>query len=186
VVDQAYYQNRPLPFNAKDKQEEFRLILRDAQNQLGQYTPITRLIKRQCEEYSQAAHMLAVRGTSTFCELATSLYGSPDDAFYPGGPRLSELGTLLFDVLTALDVQLQSEADIKRHTPKQAQEILQERLSYFFDQHPGKVTVMVSDGMVADASAGADSIKLSQQAMFSDRDLKYLEVHEGWCMLVQP
>lgn len=179
-VDQNYYQNRPLPFNAHDKQEEFRLILRDAQNQLGQYTPITRLIKRQCEEYSQAAQMLSVRGTSTFCELATSLYGSPDDAFYSGGPRLSELGTLLFDVLTALDVQLQSEADVKRYTPKQAQEILQERLSPFFNQHPGKVTVMVSDGMVADASAGADSIKLSQQAMFSDRDLKYLEVHEGW------
>lgn len=88
-VDQNYYQNRPLPFNAHDKQEEFRLILRDAQNQLGQYTPITRLIKRQCEEYSQAAQMLAVRGTPTFCELATSLYGSPDDAFYSGGPRLS-------------------------------------------------------------------------------------------------
>ncbi len=39
---------------------------------------------------------------------------------------------------------------------------------------------MVSDDMVADASAGADSIKLSQHAKFSDRDLKYLEVHEGW------
>lgn len=39
---------------------------------------------------------------------------------------------------------------------------------------------MVSDDMVADAAAGADSIKLSQQAMFSDRDLRYLEVHEGW------
>ena len=34
--------------------------------------------------------------------------------------------------------------------------------------------------MVADAAAGADTIKLSQQAMFSDRDLRYLEVHEGW------
>src|SRR5690606_33338787 len=105
---------------------------------------------------------------------------SPNDAFYSGGPRLSELGTLLFDVLTALEVQLQSDADVKRHTPKQAQDLLQKRLSHFFDQHPGKVTVMVSDDMVADASAGADSIKLSQKAKFSDRDLKYLEVHEGW------
>jgi uncharacterized protein (TIGR02421 family) len=39
---------------------------------------------------------------------------------------------------------------------------------------------MVSDDMVADASAGADTIKLSQRAMFSDRDLRYLEAHEGW------
>lgn len=180
AVDQAYYQSKPLPFNSHEKQEEFRLILRDAQNQLGQYSAITRLIKRQCEEYSRAAYMLSVRGTPTFCELAMELYGSPDDAFYSGGPRLSELGTLLFDVLTALDVQLQSEADVKRHSPQVAQEILQERLSQFFIQHPGKVTVMVSDEMIADASAGADTIKLSQQAKFSDRDLKYLEVHEGW------
>lgn len=179
-VDQQYYLQRPLPFNAEEKQEAFRSIIRDAQNLLGQYSPVTRLIKRQCEEYARATQMLAARGTPQFSDLAKELYGSPDDAFYIGGPRLSELGTVLFDMLTDLDVQLQSEADLKRHTPQEAQKILQERLSSFFDQHQNKITVMVSDDMVADASAGADNIKLSQQAMFSDRDLKYLEVHEGW------
>lgn len=179
-VDQEYYHKRGLPFEVHDKQEEFRIILRDAQNQLGQYSTLTRLIRRQCEEYSRAIQMLALRGTPAFSELAMELYGSPNDVFYAGGPRMSQMGTLLFDVLTHLSVQLQSEADVKRHTPQQAQHILQERLSHFFDKHPGKVTVMVSDDMVADASAGADSIKLSQQAMFSDRDLRYLEVHEGW------
>ena len=180
LVDQSYYDKKPLPFNVHDKQEEFRIILRDAQNQLGQYSTLTRLIRRQCEEYSRATQMLAVRGTPAFGELAKELYGSPNDVFYAGGPRMSQMGTLLFDVLTDLHVQLQSEADLKRHTPQQAQEILQDRLAHFFDKHPGKVTVMVSDDMVADASAGADSIKLSQQAMFSDRDIRYLEVHEGW------
>ncbi len=180
AVDAAYYQNKPLPFDASEKMEEFRVILRDAQNKLGQYSPITRLIQRQCDEYRRAVFMLAARGTPGFSEIAMELYGSPNDAFYGGGPRLSELGALLFDVLTALDVQLQSEADVKRHTPQEAQEKLQACLSSFFDQHPGKVTVMVSDDMIADASAGADNIKLSQHAMFSDRDLKYLEVHEGW------
>lgn len=180
LIDKEYYERTPLPFNVAEKQEEFRIILRDAQNQLGQYSTVTRLIRRQCEEYSRAAQMLAVRGTPAFSELATELYGSPNDVFYAGGPRMCEMGTLLFDVLTNLNVQLQSEADIKRHTPEQAQEILQARLGTYFDKHPGKVTVMISDGMVADASAGADSIKLSQKAMFSDRDLRYLEVHEGW------
>ena len=180
AIDESYYQNKPLPFDAHDKMEEFRLILRDAQNQLGQYSPITRLIQRQCDEYRRAVQMLAARGTPVFSEVAMELYGSPNDAFYSGGPRLSELGALLFDVLTALDVQLQSEADVKRHSPQDAQKLLQTSLSAFFDQHPGKVTVMVSDDMIADASAGADNIKLSQHAMFSDRDLKYLEVHEGW------
>lgn len=179
-VDKSYYDNRPLPFSATEKQEEFRLIMRDAQNQLGQYSPVARLIKRQCEEYVRATQMLAMRGTQAFCDFSKELYGSPDDAFYAGGPRLSELGNVLFDVLTALDVQLQSEADVKRYSPLDAQKILQERLSHFFDRHPGKVTVMVTDDMIADASAGADNIKLSQRAMFSERDLRYLEVHEGW------
>ncbi len=179
-VDKSYYDKKPLPFEVHEKQEEFRIILRDAQNQLGQYSTITRLLRRQCAEYSRAAQMLAARGTPAFSELAMELYGSPNDVFYAGGPRMSQMGTLLFDVLTDLHVQLQSEADLKRHTPQQAQEILQARLGHFFDKHPRKVTVMISDGMVADASAGADSIKLSQQAMFSDRDLRYLEVHEGW------
>ncbi|QMT59357.1 MULTISPECIES: flavohemoglobin expression-modulating QEGLA motif protein [unclassified Legionella] len=180
AVDKEYYDKKPLPFDVHDKQEEFRIILRDTQNQLGQYSTLTRLIRRQCEEYSRATQMLAKRGTPAFSELATELYGSPNDVFYAGGPRMSEMGTLLFDVLTGLSVQLQSEADVKRYTPQQAQEILQTRLGQFFDKHPGKVTVMVSDDMIADASAGADSIKLSQQAMFSDRDIRYLEVHEGW------
>ncbi|WP_133127981.1 flavohemoglobin expression-modulating QEGLA motif protein [Legionella nagasakiensis] len=180
AVDEAYYQKRPLPFDANEKMEEFRLILRDTQNQLGQYSPVTRLIKRQCDEYIRALQMLDARGTPAFCEIAMELYGSPDDAFYVGGPRLSELGALLFDILTALDVQLQSDADVKRYSAEEAQQLLQARLSAFFNQHPDRLTVMVSDDMVADASAGADTIKLNQRVIFSDRDLKYLEVHEGW------
>lgn len=179
-VSEQFYQKRPLPFDFHEKIEEFRIILRDTQNSCGQYSPITRLIKRQCDEYVRAVQMLAARGTPAFSEIAMELYGSPDDAFYPGGPRLSELGAVLFDVLTNLDVQLQSDADLKRHTPETAQRFLQKSLSKFFSQHQGKVTVMISDGMLADASAGADNIKISQDAMFSDRDLKYLEVHEGW------
>ena len=179
-VNAEYYTKKPLPFDSQDKKEEFRAILRDTQNKLGQYSPITRLIKRQCEEYIKAVQMLSARGTPAFNELSKELYGSPDDVFYVGGPRLSQLGVLLFDVLTSLDVRLQSAADIERYTPEQAQNILQSRLNMFFDQHHGRVNVMVSDGMIADAAAGADSIKLNKQAMFSDRELKYLEVHEGW------
>lgn len=179
-VDEAYYQQKPLPFDPREKQEEFRQIQRDAQNQLGQYSPVTRLIKRQCEEYCRAVDMLAARGTSAFSELSMELYGSPNDVFYAGGPHLGQLGNLLFDVLTSLEVQLQSEADEKKYTPEKAQKILQDKLSHFFNKHPGRVTVEVNDDMVADASAGADTIKLNQRAMFSERDIQYLEVHEGW------
>ncbi|MDF1678167.1 MAG: flavohemoglobin expression-modulating QEGLA motif protein [Legionellaceae bacterium] len=180
AVNAAYYKKHPLPFDPAEKKEEFRGILRDAENQLGEYNPATRLIKRQCEEYIQTVYMLKHRGTPIFSELSKALYGSPDDVFYSSGPKLSEMGEILFDTLTALDVQLQSDADIKQYTPDEAQQLLQKRLSKFFTHHKDKITVMVNDGMVADAAAGADNIKLSRQATFSDRDLKYLEVHEGW------
>uniref|UniRef100_A0A1I7Y210 DUF1704 domain-containing protein n=1 Tax=Steinernema glaseri TaxID=37863 RepID=A0A1I7Y210_9BILA len=38
---------------------------------------------------------------------------------------------------------------------------------------------MVSDGIVADAAAGADYIKIRSDAMFNSRDVRALEVHEG-------
>ncbi len=88
AVDKAYYEKKPLPFDVHEKQEEFRIILRDAQNQLGQYSTLTRLIRRQCEEYSRSAQMLSVRGTPALVELSMELYGSPDDVFYAGGPRM--------------------------------------------------------------------------------------------------
>ena len=179
-VNEDYYKQRPLPFDIASKIEEFSTIFRDTQNNFGQFSAITRLVKRQCDEYIRAIQMLEARGTENFSKIAMELYGSPDDVFYAGGPKLSDLGSLLFDVLTTLDVQLQSEADEKKYTPEQAQETLQALLGAYFYQHQGRVTVTVSDDMVADASAGADSIKLSQKAMFSDRDIRYLEVHEGW------
>lgn len=180
LVNEQYYEQRPLPFVESEKIEELRYIIRDTQNQLGQYSPITRLIKRQCEEYIKAVHMLAVRGTSQFSELAMELYGSPNDVFYAGGPRISMLGALLFNVLETLDVQLQTDADVKLYTPFEAQNILQERLNNFFNLHENTISVTVNDDMIADAAAGADNIKLSSKVMFSERELKYLEVHEGW------
>ena len=37
-----------------------------------------------------------------------------------------------------------------------------------------------SDGIVADAAAGSDYIKLRKDVQFSERDLRVLEAHEGW------
>ncbi|MDP3561601.1 MAG: flavohemoglobin expression-modulating QEGLA motif protein [Legionellaceae bacterium] len=181
AVDISYYEKRPLPYDVPEKIDEFRAILRDTQNQLGEYSALTRLIKRQCDEYIRAVQMLDARGTPVFVELSKELYGSPTDVFYVGGPRLSEMGTVLFDLLTKLDVQLELDNDVKLYSPEEAQVVLQSRLNSFFKHH--HVKVMISDDMIADASAGADTIKLSKKATFSERDLKYLEVHEGWVHL---
>ncbi|MGV3740673.1 MAG: flavohemoglobin expression-modulating QEGLA motif protein [Gammaproteobacteria bacterium] len=180
-VDKHYYQKHPLPFASLDKIEEFRAILRDTYNQLGEYSPVTRLIKRQCDEYMRTLRMLDARGTSTFVDLSKELYGSPDDVFYVGGPRLSEMGSVLFDLLTTLDVQLVSDLDIPKYTPKEAKKILQNRLDKFFTHD--QIKVLLNNRMIADAAAGFDKIKLSNHAKFTDRELKYLEIHEGWVHL---
>lgn len=180
-VDVDYYEKRPLPYDVSSKIEEFRGILRDAYNQMGEYSPVTRLIKRQCYEYMRAVRMLEARGTPVFNELSKELYGSPDDVFYVGGPRLSEMGCVLFDLLTTLDVQLVSDLDIPKYNANEAKKLLQSRLNQFFTQDD--VKVMINSTMLADASAGFDKIKLSSKGKFSERELKYLEIHEGWVHL---
>jgi uncharacterized protein (TIGR02421 family) len=179
-VNKAYYESMPLPFDVHQKKEEFRKIICDTQNHFGSFSPISRLIIYRCQEYIRALEMLAVRGTPEFSKIAIELYGSPTDAFYPGGPKLVEMGATLFGLLTSLDVKLHAEADVKKFTAKEGQEILQAKLTDYFQGSKNPVKVLVSDGMVADASAGADSIRLKEGVLFSERDLRCLEVHEGW------
>jgi len=38
----------------------------------------------------------------------------------------------------------------------------------------------LSDDIIADAAAGADVIRIKRGSMFSQRDLKIFEIHEGW------
>ncbi len=178
-VDKDYYLQQSLHFDPKQKIEELNEIIRDSKNQLGAYSIITQLITQRCLDYSKAVEMLAVRGTPEFSQLSKALYGSPDDVFYLGGPNLCGLGTLLGDILKNIIVDIKSDRDKKIYNAEQALQLLQARLSQFFNQDD-HVIVKLSDKIVADAAAGADTIKLNQDVYFSERDLKYLEVHEGW------
>jgi uncharacterized protein (TIGR02421 family) len=64
----------------------------------------------------------------------------------------------------------------------QAVHLLTARLNAYF-QDPAEVRVKISDGILADAAAGCDYIKIRGDARFSVRDLRLLEVHEGWVHL---
>lgn len=178
-VNKEYYlEKSPLKFDVDSLILELRTIVRDSQRLLGQYTPITQLLRQRCDEYCRALMMLTHRGTPKFSEIAMELYGGPDDAFYPNGPKLSELGTILFSVLDELSVELYSDRDEKKYDAVEAMEILSKRLGDFFTDRTS--TVELSDNILADAAAGADKIKMNSKVKFSERDLRYLEVHEGW------
>ena len=61
---------------------------------------------------------------------------------------------------------------------KQAVEILNQRFKEYFSDH--LVEAKISDGILADAAAGGDVVKIKDGTVFSMRDIDILEVHEGW------
>lgn len=179
-IDTEYYQNNPLPFNIEEKQEEFYQLERDVRRQLGQFSAVGNIMQRMCREYRELVRMLAARGTPEFSKISQELYGSSDDAFYAGAPRLCDLASIISDTLSHLKDHMETHLDEKVITSEQAVEILGERLAKYFHQEGDQVRVKLSDGIIADAAAGAEFIKIRSGAFFSERDLRIIEVHEGW------
>jgi uncharacterized protein (TIGR02421 family) len=179
VARDYYFTNNPLNFELSEKQEEFYELERDIRRLLGQFSPVGNIMQRMCREYRELVRMLAARGTDEFSKISQELYGSSEDAFYAGAPRLSDLADLVSHTLTNLKDQTTTEKDAKRYDSEQAVKILSERLVKYFG-HEQPVKVKLSDGIIADAAAGAEFIKVRKGASFSERDLKVIEVHEGW------
>ena len=135
-------------------------------------------MQRMCREYREVVRMLSLRGTHEFSAIAQELYGSTGDVFYAGAPTLNDLAAMLCKTLPNLARFENAAEDEKKYSAEDAVKLLSERLSHYFSHDPSqKVRVVVSDNIVADASAGAEAIKLRADAMFSARDLKVLEVN---------
>jgi uncharacterized protein (TIGR02421 family) len=179
-VTAAYYQRRPLPFEPHDKLRELEEIERDIRVRLGGDDPAARIMTRMCREYRQAVRLLAQRGTRCFAELSSSLYGRAADRLGPEGPSLADLGQHLYRQFgPADDGRPSEEATLDSH---QAVTVLAGRLRDYF-RDGAAVRVRLSDGIVADAAAGCDYLKLRRAARFTLRELRLLEVHEGWVHL---
>ncbi len=177
AVDRAYYDSRPLAFDAVAKKLEFQNIERDITRQLGQFNPVGQIMRRMCKEYRMVIRMLEARGTADFGLISQELYGAASDAFYAGDPTLADLGLMLSDYLNNIAARGDLHDEPKSLTAKDAVAILQERLAKVFGDDT--IRVLESDGIVADAAAGADYIKIRSDALFNERDVRALEVHEG-------
>lgn len=176
-VDRAYYESRPLAFDPVAKKLEFQNIERDITRQLGQFNPVGQIMRRMCKEYRMVIRMLEARGTPDFGLISQELYGAASDAFHAGDPTLSDLGLMLSDYLNKIDDRGDLKDEPKTLTAKDAVGLLQSRLSAVFGDET--IRVLESDGIVADAAAGADYIKIRSDALFNERDVRALEVHEG-------
>lgn len=179
VVDVSVYEKNPLNFDPEQKTEELYSIERDIRRQLGQYSGVSNIMLRMCREYREVVRLIEARGTSDFTKISQELYGSAQDAFYAGAPTLRDLALLVSTTLKRLKIETDV-SDEKCYTAEESVHILRERLSHYFNDPDEQVHVKLSDDILADASAGAEWIKLRTDAMFSERELRVLEVHEGW------
>jgi uncharacterized protein (TIGR02421 family) len=95
-----------------------------------------------------------------------------------GETRIVKVAREMYEILTQLDDSLLGPKPVRDISAERAVEVLNERLMPFFGE--GEMSVMLDDGIVADAAAGSRYIKVLQGATFSERDLRILVVHEGW------
>jgi uncharacterized protein (TIGR02421 family) len=181
-VNRDYYLSRPLPFDAEQKRLEFLRLEREIRQRLGKYNAAGQIMTRMCEEYRQVLDLLVNRGTPLFSTLSERLYGSSSDSFHAGDPSLADLGRLLGGTLDNLSRDGALAPPEPVLSAAEAVTVLSERLALFF-QNPSAVRVRLSDGIVADAAAGSDYIKLRDDACFTLREIHLLEVHEGWVHL---
>jgi uncharacterized protein (TIGR02421 family) len=180
ITPDYYLQNNPLPFDPIVKNEEFYDLERDIRKHLGQFSAVGHIMRRMCREYREVVRMLSVRGKPEFTKISQELYGSSEDAFYAGAPNLKDLAQMVCNALLNLQTLAPTERDEKNYSSEDVVAILQKRMSHYFKGTHKPIRVKLSDGIIADASAGADTIRIRRGVYFSDRDLRALEVHEGW------
>ncbi|HYV38390.1 MAG TPA: flavohemoglobin expression-modulating QEGLA motif protein [Gemmataceae bacterium] len=181
-VTREYYDTRPLPFDVEEKLHEFHIIERDLRRQLGEYNAPGQIMSRMCQEYREVVRMLKYRGTRAFAEVSERLYGSASDSFHAGDPNLADLGHMMSDMLDNLSHAAIFGREDQTLDARQTVEMLSERLGLYFKDDKA-VRVRISDGIVADAAAGSDYLKVRGGARFSPREIRLLEVHEGWVHL---
>lgn len=177
-----YLKQNPLSFDPEVKIEEFRDIEHNVRRKLGQYSGVGSIMQRMCDEYIRVIEMLMARGTPRFTEISQELYGSSEDAFHIGAPTLKDMAALISTTLSKIKDKVNTEADEQIFSSKDAVKILSERLSTYFSDKDN-IRVELSDGIIADAAAGADRIKIRDGLMFSAREIRTFEIHEGWVHL---
>jgi len=171
-VGRDYYADRPLPFDPDGKRRELLDLESDVRRRLGAGHAAGRLLLRRCAECRQVVDLLRVRGTPAFAVLSERLYGGPQDRPRPGGPSLAGLARLFGGGGATGEATLDGET---------AAAVLRYRLGAYFGD--AAVRVRLSGGLAADAAAGGGCLRLRGGVLFTEGDLRLLEVHEGWVHL---
>lgn len=182
AIDGDYYARRPLPFDPTTVQEGLLSLEREIGRKLGKDHPGGQLLLPRCRESRLVIDLVLARGTKRFATMSRRLYGSGADALPAGAPSLLDMARRLARTSGACleDPALSREPRTLDATTAAHQ--LSARLGDYFAGDPS-VKVIVTDDMDASASVGGDCLKVRRDAWFCPRDVRLLEVHEGWVHL---
>lgn len=173
-----YYASVPLKFNAESKIKEFEGIRKSVEKKLGKDEPIAQILIRNCLQYEDVVRMLMARGTHDFYKYSKELFGSANDILRDGKTSLIEAGVMLNEILISIQNSDLGVCYLKNIPSEEVVFNLNDRLASHFGDT--EVTVKMDDGILSDAAAGSNYIKIKQGLMFSERDVDIFEVHEGW------
>ncbi|HMN69313.1 MAG TPA: DUF1704 domain-containing protein, partial [Bdellovibrionales bacterium] len=174
----AHYDGLSLGFDPDEKYLELKKIKLEIAQQLGAEDDLSRHLQQIADQYMLVVEMLRHRGKPGFYRFARELYGSPKDCFAEDLNTISEMSHLLYGILSGMGPALPNVEYPEDISAARAVDILNERFGSYFAGD--KVLAKLSDGIVADAAAGGDKVKIRDGAMFSTRDVDLYEVHEGW------
>jgi uncharacterized protein (TIGR02421 family) len=172
------YAKIELGYDPKAKLEELADVAKDIESALGAGDAIGKLLKSITEQYMDVVRMIQARGTKEFWTVSKRLYGSPKDCLLDGKSTILQMGQLMYSILNGIDEKEIGPPYPEEHQASEVVAELNSRFKKYFKDHD--VEAKLSDGILADAAAGGDTVKIREGSMFSSRDIDILEVHEGW------
>lgn len=175
----ADYDQIRIGFHPELKIRTFKDIIEQIKVKLGKKDRLGKLLITTCQNYIDACHLLQARGTKNFGKISKKLYGSSNDTFMDDQCTVKDLGNLLTDILSLIEIEyFEHDTDKKIYSASQASKVLNKRFDPYFHKH--SVYCSPSQNIIADAAAGSKKVLLNQDTSFSPRDIDLLEVHEGW------
>jgi uncharacterized protein (TIGR02421 family) len=181
VMPTISYDQRALKYDPLKKVQEFKELRLKIARDLGASDPLGLIMARNCMQYEDVIRMLMVRGKHEFYNYSKKLYGSANEIMGDGKTKLSDLAHIMSTLLETLDEKTVGENFNRNLSSQQVVDELKIRLGTYFKDE--KIKIKLSDGIISDASAGSDYIKIKSELAFSEKDLDTFEVHEGWVHL---
>lgn len=177
-IDAEFYARLPLGFDPVAKRQELSDLRNAIVRELSAEDDLAQLLIKIVDQYTLVVDMLAHRGTRRFYECSRQLYGSPKDNFIEDKNRIVDMAHMLYEILSGVDSSLPSQNFPEDLPAAEVVRQLNLRFTEFFGE--GQVEAKLADGIVADAAAGGDLVKIREGAMFAQREIEIYEVHEGW------